>query len=163
MKRSFRKNEKEPVVSSEKRETPKYPSFTGVNLRENFRVNLEDVNCFIEFLDVDNEELNPKFFNAELKNISLGGVKFVCEHEYPMTDDLMIKVRFSLKNSMFILKGRIIRKELYTERDIFGYGVQFTNLFDEDRELLYQILNRVMVDRRRKLVSNSLVGEESMG
>ncbi|WP_042142554.1 PilZ domain-containing protein [Paucisalibacillus sp. EB02] len=162
IKRLTRKPKTETVATKEKREVPKYPTYSGINHRENFRVNLEDVHCFIEFLDVDNEELNPKFFNAELKNISVGGVKFVCEHEYHVEEDMLIKVRFSLKNSMFILKGRIVRKELYAVRDRFGYGVQFTSLFDEERELLYHILNRIMVERRRKLKANSLIGEESM-
>ncbi|WP_047984470.1 PilZ domain-containing protein [Ornithinibacillus californiensis] len=162
IKKFSKKPQSETTASIEKKETPRYPTFSGVNLRENFRVSLDDVHCFVEFLDVENEELNPKFFNGVLKNISVGGVKFVCDFEYPIEDDMMIKVRFSLKNSMFIVKGRIVRKELYPERDRFGYGVQFTNLFDEDRELLYQILNRIMVERRRKMVTNSLVGEESM-
>jgi len=162
LKQSHSKPQKEAAIPKEKITTPKFPSFSGVNLRENFRVNLDDVHCFIEFLDVDNEELDPKFFNAKLKNISVGGMKFVCEHEYPVEEEMLIKVRFSLRNSMFILKGRIVRKELYPAREEFGYGVQFVFLFDEDRELLYHILNRIMVERRRKMVSNSLVGEESM-
>jgi c-di-GMP-binding flagellar brake protein YcgR len=154
--------EMEITTTQEKKESPTYASFTGINLRENFRVNLDDVPCFVEFLDVENESLTPKYFNGVLKNISVGGVKVVGEFEYPIVDEIIIKVRFSLKDSMFILKGRIVRKELYPERDKFGYGVQFTNLFDEDRELLYQILNRIMAERRKKRVKVGLLGEESM-
>ena len=162
LKRFSRTSDTENAVVKENRETPKHSNFSGVELRANFRVNLNDVPCFVEFLDVDNEELNPKFFNAVLKNISVGGVKFDCDHEYPIEDDMMIKVRFSLKDSMFILKGRIVRKELYLDRKRFGYGVQFTSLLDEDKELLFHILNRIMVEKRRDKVANSFVGGESV-
>lgn len=161
--KKFTRSSHEDVAStSEQKETPRRPSFSGVNNRENFRVALDDVNCFVEFLDVDNDNLNPKFFNGVLKNISVGGVKFVCDYEYPIEEELEIKVRFSLNDSRFILKGIIVRKELYPERNRFGYGVKFTNLFDEDRELLYRLLNRIMVEKRKEKVSSKLVGEESM-
>ncbi|HAM81692.1 PilZ domain-containing protein [Ornithinibacillus bavariensis] len=152
----------ESTTTQDKNEPPAYPTFTGINLRENFRVNLDDVPCFVEFLDIENEALNPKFFNGVLKNISVGGVKVVGEFEYPIEEEIRIKLRFSLKDSMFIVKGRIVRKELYPDRDRFGYGVQFTNLFDEDRELLYQLLNQIMAERRKKRIKVGMIGEESM-
>ncbi|MEN2768677.1 PilZ domain-containing protein [Ornithinibacillus xuwenensis] len=146
---------KETEIPKTTKENHHEIGFQGRNLRKNFRVPLDHVSCFVEFMDVDNEDLNPKHFNAILRNISIGGAKFVCEYEFPILDELNIKLRFSLRESIFMVKGRIVRKELYPERDIFGYGVQFTNLFDEDRELLYQILNRVVIERRR----NRVVGE----
>lgn len=139
------------------------PSFKGNNHRDTFRMPVDDLACFVEFIDVDNEALNPKFFNAVLKNISVGGVKFVCEHEYPIEEEVIIKIRFSLMDNRFIVRGKLVRKELYSEKDKFGYGVQFTNILEEDRELLYQILNRMLFEKKRKMVSSgNMVGEESM-
>lgn len=139
------------------------PSFKGNNHRDTFRMPVDDLACFVEFVDVDNEALNPKFFNGVLKNISVGGVKFVCEYEYPIEDEVIIKIRFSLRDNRFIVRGKLVRKELYPEKEKFGYGVQFTNILEEDRELLYQILNRMMFEKKRKMVpAGKLVGEESM-
>lgn len=149
IKKFFHNTQSESAATNETKELSSEHS--GKNLRENFRVPLEDVYCFVEFLDVENEELTPKFFNGTMKNISAGGVKVVCNHEYPILDDLKIKIRFTLRDSMFILKGKLLRKEIYPEKNKFGYGVQFTNLFDEERELLYQILNRIVIEKKREI------------
>ncbi|MBC5637939.1 PilZ domain-containing protein [Ornithinibacillus sp. BX22] len=159
IKQVIKKYQPKDNTTIDRNEVENHPTLTSVTLSGNDQVSVEGITCFVEFLDVDNEKLNPNFIQGVLKNVSLDGVTFVCDVEYPIIDDMTIKIRFSLKDTVFILKGRIIRKELYQESDRFGYRVVFTNSYEEDRELLHQILEKILVEKRKKLKSNRGCGE----
>lgn len=159
IKQVMKKHQPKDNTTLDRNEVENHPIFTSVTLSGNAHVSVEGITCFVEFLDVDNEKLNPNFIQGVLKNVSLDGVTFVCAVEYPIIDDMTIKIRFSLKDTVFILKGRIVRKEVYQESERFGYSAVFTSSYEEDRELLHQILEKIMVEKRKKLVSNRGCGE----
>lgn len=159
IKKVIRKPQPKDNTTLDRYQVEEHPTFTSLNLSGDAHVSVEGITCFVEFLDVDNEKLNPTFIHGVLEKVSLDGVTFACGVEYPIIDDMSIKIRFSLKDTVFILKGRIVRKELYQDSDRFGYGVVFTNSYEEDRELLHQILEKMMVEKRKKKVSNRGCGE----
>ncbi|UFU00156.1 PilZ domain-containing protein [Radiobacillus kanasensis] len=130
-----------------------YPPLNKLNERENFRIELWDKVCEVHFLDFDNGQLSSlkyKNFDASLDNISLGGLKFVCAYNLPVNRDIIVEIRFTIKQNYFSLKGEILRKEEHKGKEVesIRYGVKFLELSAEDKERLHFVLNQLMLEKK---------------
>ena len=86
-------------------------------------------------------------FNGYLENISLGGLKLICEYDFPVKESILIEITFSLKNHEFILKGKVLRKEENNNKDLVAYGIYFSDISEEDSKLLNSILNQILLEK----------------
>lgn len=135
-------------------EDNKTPNFLGPNLRETFRVALNEKDCLVQFLEFENKQLQKlkgKQFNGYLENISVGGLKLICSYNLPAKQSIILEIRFSLKGEDFCLKGEIMRKEEHNHKNMFAYGIHFIDISNEEQGLLNQALNQVIYERRKKI------------
>ena len=125
--------------------------FLGPNHRNNFRVTLNEINCSVKFLDFENKTLSAlthKMFNGYLENISMSGLKLICDFDFPVKQSILIEINFELKNHEFILRGEIVRKEENNNKDLVAYGIQFLDIHEEESKLLNLILNQIILESR---------------
>jgi len=116
------------MIKEKENEFKETSNFFGLNQRGDFRVTLNEVNCSVKFLDFENEKLNGlklRIFNGYLENISMGGLKLICDYDFPVKQSVLIEMTFSFKNHEFILKGEIVRKEEHNNKNLVAYGVYF--------------------------------------
>ncbi len=115
-----------------------------VQRRKHIRVPVNlSVNCSL---------IGSEVFESTAKDISVGGMLLNCkkasvpENFYDNQD---IEVIFDLEDYLFRLKGLIIRAKENISRDTYVYHVKFTNLTEEEKEII-----RKFVTRKREYLDN---------
>ena len=142
------------IKEDNKNITNKTPNFFGPNLRKDFRVALNNEDCLVEFLEFENKKLDRlkhKQFNGYLENISMGGIKLICSFDLPVKHSILIETKFMLKDQEFSLKGKIVRKGEYTNKNVVAYGVHFLEMSDEEKKSLNMILNQMILEKDREM------------
>lgn len=126
-------------------------NFLGPNLRKTFRVVVNENHCSVRFLELENsrlQKLKGKRFDGYLENISIGGLKLICDYDLPVKQNIFIEISFRLKDEKFCLKGEILRKEVHNHKDMFVYGIKFVDISDEKQELLNKVLNQIIFEKK---------------
>lgn len=81
------------------------------------------------------------YFYTVSRDLSLGGVKIVCNYFLPKNDT--IKVNINLIDSMLDLKAKVAwcNKERLSER--YSAGLEFVETTENSKKKLFQFLNRI--------------------
>lgn len=120
-----------------------------VNHRETFRVDLADENCLFQVMNV--EVLKNRTGTAKIKDISVNGLKISCNYDFPLKNEVIIKLEFKLQEEPFSFKAILLRKEAHIDNPDIIYGVQFVEMSSGERERLQICLNKLEIQRRDKL------------
>ncbi|WP_141433827.1 PilZ domain-containing protein [Bacillus sp. 03113] len=114
--------------------------------RSSFRVNVNQIYCTITFYHFGNiklQNLKNKKINGYIENISLTGLKILSDYELPVRHDISILISFKLKDFVFNLKGKIVRREDHLENKLVAYGIHFLEMVPNQQKHLNIILNRL--------------------
>jgi c-di-GMP-binding flagellar brake protein YcgR len=150
-----------PIVENQEQRNRPFRSIEKtINRRAHFRVSLSHHECNVEVIYFENKQpqaLKNKKFIGYIEDISLGGFKLLCPNRLPINQVISIKISTKLKGKEFIILGNILRKEEHIENEISSYGVQIIRMDEEKRKRLYQALNSIQAERRKKQVSPELL------
>ena len=129
-------------------DTTPVKDFVGPLKRKDFRISL-DQECTIEFIEFENKQLNKllhKKIVCHLENISVSGVKILSELNLPVKPKIIVSINFYIKNKEFNLIGEIVRQEVHTQKNLFGYGIRFINMNHIEQKKLLRTLNEYILD-----------------
>lgn len=116
--------------------------------REYFRMNITAF-CSLRLRKLGSKMLSPgETFEAEIQNVSGGGLCFLSDRDLPVSDVLVWQFLIDFPNEEVEAYGQLVWKK--NEQDMFLYGVKFV-FFDENgqRNLLKRI-NRIQIRERRR-------------
>ncbi|MRI67807.1 PilZ domain-containing protein [Gracilibacillus thailandensis] len=133
--------------------TPTNPELLEANVRNNFRITLNQQPCLITLIHLENAQLSQltnKQFYGYVDNISTSGLMFLCNFNFPVKDRVTVQLNIAIKSYHFTLNGEVIRKEEHKKKKQVAYGVQFHKLSEKERIRLNKILNEVMVEKKKK-------------
>ncbi len=128
-------------------------NYIGANYRRTFRVGVDKKNCLVKFVEFENNKFNKlkdREFECYIENISIGGLKLVCQYDIPIKQSIIIKITFSLKEQEFCLTGKIVRKENYQHNQLVSYGVQFQEMSMDEERKLTKVLNQIVVETKQR-------------
>ncbi|WP_158591749.1 PilZ domain-containing protein [Oceanobacillus halophilus] len=118
--------------------------------RDSFRLRLENKTCEFQLLNVGNKNINPlKKGKAIISDISYTGMKLICPYNLPIQQGVEIKLYFNLSNRDFVLKSKIVRKEEYSDKSHYIYGVVFTETDERTNDKLTIVLREIEMEQRR--------------
>jgi hypothetical protein len=121
----------------------------AANRRENFRLRVNMKNSVMEVLKVGSLEVNQNDY-CEIVDISAGGVGLISYYDFPLKQQVYVRVHFYLNDEEFSLDGRIVRKIERINKSSYFYGIQFLNLSARnENRLLKEIF--AMENERRKI------------
>ena len=119
------------------------------NRRDNFRLRVMIKNSIMEVLKVGSIDVNRNNY-CEIVDISAGGAGIISYYDFPLKQQVYVRVHFYLNDEEFSLDGRIVRKIERINKSSFFYGVQFLNLSSRDEERLVKEIY-AMENQRRKI------------
>ncbi|MFD1021062.1 PilZ domain-containing protein [Thalassobacillus hwangdonensis] len=155
--RLFVKKKKEIVELQKQLQTIKkelMPVKAGT--RRNFRLEVPQIPCTIEFVDVEEESLKRltnRKITSHIEDISTSGLKITSPYNLPIKSKLKIKVVFELNNETFEQFGLLVRKEEHIHQKMNQYGVQFINVSMKQQQSIILQLNKIQAERRQKRIS----------
>jgi c-di-GMP-binding flagellar brake protein YcgR len=124
------------------------------NKRKAFRIDIPPENCRIEFLDFGEKALMNLLHrtgSGKIMDISVKGLRFVCDYDLPLKNDITIGVDFEFQGEKFYLNGTLIRKEAHLHMPEITYGMEFIQMSSADQGRLTFVLNRIQMERRKKM------------
>jgi c-di-GMP-binding flagellar brake protein YcgR len=119
------------------------------NRRDNFRLRVMIKNSIMEVLKVGSIDVNRNNY-CEIEDISAGGAGIISYYDFPLKQQVYVRVHFYLNDEEFSLEGRIVRKIERINRSSFFYGIQFLNLSSSDEKRLVKEIF-AMENQRRKI------------
>lgn len=119
------------------------------NRRDNFRLRVMIKNSIMEVLKVGSIDVNRNNY-CEIVDISAGGAGIISYYDFPLKQQVYVRVHFYLNDEEFSLDGRIVRKIERINKSSFFYGVQFLNLSSRDEKRLVKEIY-AMENQRRKI------------
>ncbi|TGA97991.1 PilZ domain-containing protein [Sporolactobacillus shoreae] len=123
------------------------------------RVPLNHEKCTIKVIDFKEENLqalNNKTLDGEVMDISVGGLKFTCDIDFPIRNRVHVEVIFESHNFSFDLSGNVLRKEEKSGDTHVHYGVQFKDLSAADETQIQSLINAIDLEERRTAFNKSL-------
>ncbi|AET58036.1 PilZ domain-containing protein [Paenibacillus terrae] len=119
-----------------------------LNRREAFRLGIPDEGCAFEFLHFGDEtlaRLTHRKGIGKIQDISVKGLKLICDYDLPLKKPVLIQVEFELNKEPFVLQAHLIRKEAHISQPFITYGLVFAEMSSSDQErLVYCINQRVL-------------------
>lgn len=116
------------------------------------RIRLNHEKCQIRIIDFKESSLNPlnnETLDGEMLDISVGGMKFASELDFPIRHGVDVSVTFTAKEMNFKLSGLVLRKEEKTGDTHVRYGVQFTELTAAEETLIQSLINRIDLEEKK--------------
>ncbi|RYM05907.1 PilZ domain-containing protein [Sporolactobacillus sp. THM7-7] len=120
--------------------------------REHHRIQMNREACTIRIIDFGEQclkRLNNRTFNGAIIDISLGGLKFSSDIDFPIKDDVLIELSFQVAERKLRLKGTIVRKEMKRRLATIFYGVQFRHLTSKEEKDLQHAINQMDLSKSR--------------
>lgn len=120
--------------------------------RNSFSLKLLEQTCtfeFINFGDKTLEKLINKKGEGKIRDISLTGLKLICNYDLPVRKKVFLQLHFVLLKEEFLLKGKIVRKE--EQMSDIVYGIEFMEINTKDRNRLYRLIQKAEINRSKKL------------
>ena len=118
--------------------------------RQAFRLQLLNQQCeyeFIEFGDHALDKLKHRKGTGNMKDISRNGMQFICQIDLPVRKEIVLGLRFSLKDENFEMKGRIVRKEESLQH--YAYGIQFIEIEPAEQQRLVRSIHQMELENRK--------------
>ncbi|WEG12479.1 PilZ domain-containing protein [Pullulanibacillus sp. KACC 23026] len=129
-----------------KAKTSKNPINIQKNRRKYHRVSVKDLTCKLKIIDFGHQtlrKLNNKSISGQILDLSVGGLGFLCEVDFPVTDPVLVDISFTLKEETYIYSGIVVRKEGHKGSNNLLYGIQFTNMGLNEEAKLNQLVNHL--------------------
>jgi len=118
------------------------------NRRDNFRLRVMIKNSIMEVLKVGSIDVNRNNY-CEIVDVSAGGAGVISYYDFPLQQQVYVRVHFYLNDEEFSLDGRIVRKIERINKSSFFYGVQFLNLSSRDEKRLVKEIYAIENQRRK--------------
>lgn len=116
--------------------------------REYFRLDLT-VFCSLRLRKLGSKMLAlGETFEAEVQNISGGGLCFLSDRDLPVTDMLVWQILIDFPHEPLDVFGQIIWKR--EEDDMFLYGVELVFFEEQSQRQLLTKLNQIQIRERMK-------------
>ena len=96
-------------------------------------------------LSVNCNLIGSEVFESTAKDISIGGMLLNCKKSSVpenFYDNQDIEIVFDLEDYLFRLKGLIIRAKENISRDTYVYHVKFTNITEEEKNIISKFVTR---------------------
>jgi c-di-GMP-binding flagellar brake protein YcgR len=123
--------------------------------REAFRVDILMEECVFDVVKIGNNSLdNSLGKRGKVRDLSFSGMKLISDVDLPVREHVLIRLKISVKDEQFELLGVIKRKEEYDLRSKIVYGIEFKNVDEAHKTALYQLLNAIEVERKRKQIED---------
>jgi hypothetical protein len=120
--------------------------------RRHHRVTVDHVSCMIKLTDFENKKYQAwvnKTVEGKIEDLSVGGLKLLCEIDLPIKQRVEIEVQFDILDESFQLKGEFIRKESRFQEKWIEYGICFLDLTHADEKRLGYVVNRLDQSKRK--------------
>lgn len=116
------------------------------------RIHLNHEKCRIRIIDFKESSLNAlnnETLDGEMLDISVGGMRFASELDFPIRHGVDVSVTFTAEDMNFQLNGLVLRKEEKTGDTHVRYGVQFTELTAAQETLIQSLINRIDLEEKK--------------
>jgi c-di-GMP-binding flagellar brake protein YcgR len=121
------------------------------NQRGNFRLRLEIEDALMEVIKIGDTELNGSEL-CEIVDVSASGLGLYSENDYPIRENVLVRLLFKLNEKEFSVDGVLVRKVEAVNKDRILYGVNFMNLSDGSENKLLKEIAAIENSRRKKSI-----------
>jgi c-di-GMP-binding flagellar brake protein YcgR len=123
--------------------------------REAFRVDILMEECVFDVVKIGKTSLdNNKGNKGKVRDLSFSGMKLISDVDLPAREHVLLSLKIIVRDEQFELLGVIKRKEEYDLRSKIIYGIEFKNVDQTHKTALYQLLNAIEVERKKKQIEN---------
>ncbi|MET3696976.1 PilZ domain-containing protein [Bacillus oleivorans] len=152
-KKTNRERQKEIISSKSNLDssTPHVSEMEQINRRKYHRVKVENIGCMIQFIDFGTNKLKPlvnKMVEANIEDISVGGMRITTCIDLPVQNQVISEITFVIKNQEFILQCEFVRKEAKFESNLIHYGIRFPGVSKNDENRLGRIINELELSKK---------------
>ncbi|WP_139692871.1 PilZ domain-containing protein [Sporolactobacillus terrae] len=127
--------------------------------RAHYRIKLDGEKCHVRILDFGEQplqRLNNQSIDAEMLDLSIGGMKMRCRIDFPVKEKVLVAITFSEEDETPIhVKGIVKRKETKHGRRAINYGVQFTHLSAKKETEIQSYMNKKDLSRKQLVRSSA--------
>lgn len=134
---------KEVIVERIIREEVKPP-----NKRENYRLRVKTSTANLEVINIGEQLVNENV-PCEIVDVSRGGVGIYCDKDYPLRQNVVVKIQFILNGVEFTLDGKLVRKIEYEHKHNLFYGIEFKDLPMSTENMLGKAIATIENNRRK--------------
>ncbi|MCA0971697.1 EAL domain-containing protein [Halobacillus litoralis] len=126
------------------------PIKPDVEQREHYRVQFDSpVRTRMKLTQVRGKDVDVGFTEVLMKDLSIGGLKFVSALNIPVRPDVKIQFELSLLGQTLNVQGQIMWKN-EMKYDTYDYGVQFS-VSEVEEAALSKLVNKLSVITSKKL------------
>lgn len=121
------------------------------NKRQAFRVEIPSTKINFQIIDTDSTLLSllNKKGQGEIVDISYTGMKFICDFDLPIRNNIILNLEFILGSETFFINGKLLRKEGHQNNKYIIYGVKFSKLTYSDEKRLMKVISQLELHKKK--------------
>lgn len=118
------------------------------NKRENYRLRVKTSIANLEVINIGEQLVNENVA-CEIVDVSRGGVGIYCDKDYPLRQNVLVKIQFILNGVEFTLNGKLVRKIEYEHKHNLFYGIEFKDLPMSTENMIGKAIATIENNRRK--------------
>lgn len=118
------------------------------NKRENYRLRVKTSIANLEVINIGEQLVNENV-TCEIVDVSRGGVGIYCDKDYPLRQNVLVKIQFILNGVEFTLNGKLVRKIEYEHKHNLFYGIEFKDLPMSTENMIGKAIATIENNRRK--------------
>lgn len=107
----------------------------------------------VQYAEVPEGDTEPVFKAGQALDISAGGMRLVCDKEYPLGTVLLVKFRLPLRNSFFetVARAEVVRTEpvALEKKRLYHCGVKFLDMPQSHKDKIFSFIFWKMMEQAR--------------
>jgi c-di-GMP-binding flagellar brake protein YcgR len=129
--------------------------------REYFRYTFkEPIDLVLSIYKLHDKMIESKPTIAKMLDLSGGGLKMATALHFPMIDEWLLRLQFTVNQKSFNQIGRIKWSAPNEKNNGYVYGLEFVDIHEETQIEIIQLLNRLAIhDRMNAMKSLNLISK----
>ncbi|MGJ9385245.1 PilZ domain-containing protein [Salipaludibacillus sp. CF4.18] len=120
--------------------------------RKAFRIDMPFDRCTFSIIKIGNKMLKKGSNErpGSISDLSVNGMQLITDMDFPVRKHVVLRMTFKIKGEEFKVVGVIKRKLELNLKPKMTYGIEFKKLKRTTKERLFQLLNEIEIERKKK-------------